>query len=88
MIATTSGKIVSSLVAKHRLNCSKSDFLGSTFVGDKHDSNVLIFGGSVTKLNDCFFFALDGVLLDVRKMVFLLSLDDIGKSFGGLVFCC
>lgn len=89
VIATTSGKTVSSIVANVRLNCSSSDFLGSTFVGDKHDSNVLIsFGGSLVKLNDCFFFALDdGVLLDVRKMVFLLSPDDIGKSFGGLVFC-
>lgn len=86
-IDTTSGKTVSSIVENVRLNCSNNDFLGSTFVGDKHVSNVLIFG-SVEKLNDCFFFALDGVLLDVRKIVFLLSLDDdIGKSFGGLVFC-
>lgn len=85
-IATTSGKTVSSIVANVRLNCSRSDFLGSTFVGDRHDSKVLIFDGSVLKLNDCFFFPLAGVLLDVRKMVFLLSPDDIGKSLGGLVF--
>lgn len=87
-IATASGKIVSSIVANVRLNCSKSDFLASTFVGDRHDSSALIFDGSVLKLNDCFFFPLAGVLLDVRKMVFLLSPDDIGKSFGGLVFWC
>lgn len=86
-IATTSGRTVSSIVANMRLSCSKSDLRGSTFVGERHDSSVLIFGGSVVKLNDCFFFALAGVLLDVRKMVFLLSPDDIGKSFGGLVFC-
>lgn len=85
---TTSGSTVSSIVENALINCSNNDFLGSTFVGDKHVSNVLIFG-SVVKLNDCFFFALDGVLLDVRKIVFLLSLDadDIGKSLGGLVFC-
>ena len=73
-IETTSGKVVSSL-AKVLLNCSSSDFLGSTFVGDKQASRGVDLG-SVEKLNDCFFFvALEGVLLDVRKMVFLLSPD-------------
>jgi hypothetical protein len=88
-IDTTSGNTLSSIVVNARLNCSSNDFRGSTFVGERHVSNVLIFG-SVVKLNDCFFFALDGVLLDVRNIVFLLSFDDddtneIGKSFGGLV---
>lgn len=74
MIDTTSGSVDSS-VANVRLSCSSSDFLGSTFVGDKHASSGTNFG-SVVKLSDCFFFvALDGVLLDVRKIVFRLSPD-------------
>lgn len=85
-IDTTSGRVVSS-VAKVLLNCSKSDFRGSTFVGDRHASSWTDFG-SVEKLNDCFFFvALEGVLLDVRKMVFRLSPDAWAESFGGLVCC-
>jgi hypothetical protein len=73
-IDTTSGRVVSS-VAKVLLSCSSSDFLGSTFVGDRQASNGTDFG-SEEKLSDCFFFvALDGVLLDVRKMVFRLSPD-------------
>lgn len=69
-IETTSG---TSSVAKVLLSCSSSDFLGSTFVGDRQASSATDFG-SVEKLSDCFFFvALDGVLLDVRKIVFFFS---------------
>lgn len=85
-IDTTSGSVVSS-VANVRLNCSNKDFRGSTFVGDKHASSGTDFG-SFEKLSDCFFFvALDGVLLDVRKIVFRLSPEAWAESFGGLVFC-
>jgi hypothetical protein len=71
-IETTSGSVVSS-VAKVLLSCSKRDFLGSTFVGDRHASSATDFG-SLEKLSDCFFFvALVGALLDVLKIVFLLS---------------
>jgi len=73
-IDTTSGSVDSS-VANVLLSCSSKDFRGSTFVGDRHASNGTDFG-SVEKLNDCFFLlALDGVLLVVRKIVFLLSPD-------------
>lgn len=73
-IDTTSGSDVSS-VANVRLSCSNSDFLGSTFVGDRHASNGTVFG-SEEKLSDCFFLVvLDGVLLVVRKIVFRLSPD-------------
>lgn len=71
-IDTTSGSVDSS-VAKVRLNCSNKDFLGSTFVGDRHASSATNFG-SLEKLSDCFFLvALVGALLEVRKIVFLLS---------------
>lgn len=74
-IDTTSGSVDSS-VAKVLLNCSSSDFLGSTFVGDRQASRATAFE-SLEKLNDCFFFeALGGALLEVRKIVFLLSFDD------------
>jgi hypothetical protein len=74
-IDTTSGSVDSS-VANVRLNCSSSDFLGSTFVGDKQASKATDFE-SLEKLNDCFFLeALGGALLEVRKMVFLLSFED------------
>lgn len=83
-IDTTSGKVDSS-VAKVRLSCSNSDFLGSTFVGDKHASSATDFG-SLEKLSDCFFLvALVGALLDVRKIVFLLSPEAWAESLGGLV---
>lgn len=73
-IDTTSGNVDSS-VANVLLNCSKSDLRGSTFVGDRQASRGTDLV-SLEKLNDCFFLlALDGVLLDVRKIVFLLSPD-------------
>lgn len=73
-IDTTSGSVVSS-VANVLLSCSNSDFLGSTFVGDRQASNGTVFG-SLVKLSDCFFFvALVGALLDVRNIVFRLSPD-------------
>lgn len=85
---TTSGNTVSS-VANVRLSCSSNDLRGSTFVGDRHVSSGVLTG-SLLKLSDCFFFvALDGALLDVRKIVLRLS-PDAWISFGGLVadVCC
>ena len=81
-----SGNCVSS-VANVLVNCSRSDFLGSTFVGDKHVSNNNVLG-SVEKLSDCFFlFALVGALLEVRNSIFLLSLG-VSLSLGELPAFC
>ena len=86
-IDTTSGSVDSS-VAKVRLSCSSRDFLGSTFVGDRQASRATDFG-SLEKLSDCFFLdALEGALLDVRKIVFLLSVEVWAESLGGLVAFC
>lgn len=89
-IVRTSGKTVSS-VENVRVTWSSSDFRGSTFVGDRHDSNTDF--GSADKLSDCFFLpTLLGVLLDARNSLFRRSIN-VGGSFsrfsrGGLpVFC-
>lgn len=90
-IATTSGKTASS-VENVRVNWSNRDLRGSTFVGDKHESNT-DFGGSADKLSVCFFLPalLLGALLAARNNLLRRSLADV-CSFsprGGLpVFVC
>lgn len=85
MIDRISGNDESSEL-KMRLNCSRRDFLGSTLVGERHDS-----GGadleSLVKFKECFFFVpLVGTELVVLNIVFFLSLvGGGGFSLGGLV---
>lgn len=89
IIVTTSGKTASS-VENVRNNCSKRDLRGSTFVGDRHESNTDFNGCCISadccsadKLSDCFFLLL-GVLLVARKSLFRRS--TIGSfSRGGLL---
>lgn len=86
IIDKISGSCVSS-VANVLVNCSNSDFLGSTLVGDRQVSKSRDLG-SVEKLKDCFFlFALLGALLDVRKSVLRLSLG-VSFSLGELPWFC
>lgn len=91
-IDKTSGKMASS-VENVRVNWSNRDFLGSTFVGDKHESNTdLIVEAcwSAVKLSDCFFL-LFGVLLVARKSLLRRSVIDSfsrGGLFVAFVGCC
>lgn len=91
-IDKTSGKTASS-VENVRVSWSRSDLRGSTFVGDKHESNTdlsVVACWSAVKLSDCFFL-LFGVLLVARKSLLRRSVDSFSR--GGLfvafaVVCC
>lgn len=81
---TTSGKTASS-VENVRVNWSNSDFLGSTLVGDKQESNTDLSDvccWSAVKLRDCFFLP-PGVELVARNSLLRRSVAD-SFSRGGL----
>lgn len=91
---TMSGKIASS-VENVRVNWSNSDFLGSTFVGDKHESNTdlnVVDSWSDVRHSDCFFFPVDIALVEERNNLLRRSLA-ASFSRGGLFvtfdwWCC
>lgn len=82
-IDTTSGSTASS-VANVLINWSSNDFLGSTFVGDRHASNT-DFGGSADKLKDCFVFLLVlGVPLAERNNLLRRSFETVAVVCAGV----